>query len=754
MAFHTTINATANMYPNILDLKIVGFKKARNKQMTILALLIQLLFSSVASASNPNSAGEFEMSLADGSTRSAVLLSTAVSGEIKGMLAKINIEQSFENNSGEWISGRYVFPLPENAAVDSLKLVIGDRVIEGLIQEKKQAQKTFAEAKKAGKKAGLLKQHRPNLFSIAVANIGPAETIVAHISYIDKVGYENSTFSLRFPTTLTPRYIPGAPLAKPNKEVQHANSTSETTIENIQTISINADGGWAANTDRVMDANSITPPQTHAKPNQTTHLFSFDLSLDAGLPLQRIESASHAINTYHFANTKATIGLMNQTELMDSDLVLEWQLAVGSAPQAALFQQNFIGSENSNHYAMLMVTPPPLGVTQPLPRDITFIIDSSGSMAGVSMQQAKQSLHEALQYLSSNDRFNIIDFDSQFRPLFSQSQMANQGNLGLAKSMINALHADGGTEMLGALDFALEQQTQHHNLVHNDQYLRQVIFITDGSIGNENELFQLIQTKLGSARLFTIGIGHAPNSYFMRKAAKFGRGSFTYVADVNTAAEKMAALFQKITQPQLRNIQVDWHGEVEFYPAQIPDLYAGEPILLLAKSPKPISEVDLSGELFEQQWQQKILMEESSSTSQAKAKNNSSRLNTLWARHKIESLMEDYVAKPAARQSLQATITKLALEHSLVSKFTSFVAVEKKISRPQGLKDKPKNVHNLMPKGSSMPAPNTASSADLYSLLGGLLILLCLVLIRHPAIVTMVTVANKPENRKGAHYAS
>jgi len=170
MAFHTTINATANMYPNILDLNIVGFKKARNKQMTILVLLIQLLFSSVASASNPNSAGEFEMSLADGSTRSAVLLSTAVSGEIKGMLAKINIEQSFENNSGEWISGRYVFPLPENAAVDSLKLVIGDRVIEGLIQEKKQAQKTFAEAKKAGKKAGLLKQHRPNLFSIAVAN--------------------------------------------------------------------------------------------------------------------------------------------------------------------------------------------------------------------------------------------------------------------------------------------------------------------------------------------------------------------------------------------------------------------------------------------------------------------------------------------------------------------------------------------------------------------------------------------------------
>ena len=189
--------------------------KPQNLRMCIVAFLWLLISSAVQAlpecgqaACRQSSAGEFEMRMSDGSKRRALLLDTQVLGDISGMVASINVIQSFNNDTDQWISGRYVFPLPEGAAIDSLKIQIGDRLINGIVQEKKQAQKTFQEAKKAGKKAGLLKQHRPNLFSVSVANIAPYETIAVHIHYVDSVEYQDQTFSMRFPTTLTPRYIP------------------------------------------------------------------------------------------------------------------------------------------------------------------------------------------------------------------------------------------------------------------------------------------------------------------------------------------------------------------------------------------------------------------------------------------------------------------------------------------------------------------------------------------------------------------
>jgi Ca-activated chloride channel family protein len=690
-------------------------------------------------ACQQSSAGEFEMGMPDGSQRRALLLNTQVLGDISGMVASINVMQSFKNDTDQWISGRYVFPLPQGAAIDSLKIQIGDRLINGIVQEKKQAHKTFQDAKKAGKKAGLLKQHRPNLFSVSVASIAPHETIAVHIHYIDSVQYQNQAFSMRFPTTLTPRYIPGSPLAIELAPSAHqAPSVYQKTSAYMDTnahadrgnfigdnttseVAINPETGWGTNTDQVIDAADITPPQTQLQPSQALNLFNFKLSIEAGLALSSVTSSSHAI-TKNFSTTTngkdlVEVSLANSVEPMDTDLVLQWQANIGSAPQAALFKQSHTPSATpteTNYYSMLMVTPPAAGVSQNLPRDITFIIDSSGSMAGTSMQQAKQSLLQGLQYLSTYDKFNVVDFDSQYRPLFNQSLAASVHNLERAESMINQLSADGGTEILDALDFALSQAV-------DESYLRQIIFITDGSIGNETELFELINRKLGNARLFTIGIGSAPNTHFMSKAAKFGRGSFTYVSDLNQVNALIQALFDKINQPRLRNIKIDWPIAVEQYPERVPDLYAGEPILVIAKSNQAIDIVAVSGQLLDRQWQQTV-----SNLSSGIAKIQSKNLNTLWARHKIQTLTEE-LHSPASNQvaidKIKDDITELGIAHQLITKFTSFVAVEQIISRPQGATDKHHNVANLMPKGSSMAAPSTATAGDLYLILGSFLLL-------------------------------
>lgn len=740
--------------------------KPQNLRMCIVAFLWLLISSAVQAlpecgqaACRQSSAGEFEMRMSDGSKRRALLLDTQVLGDISGMVASINVIQSFNNDTDQWISGRYVFPLPEGAAIDSLKIQIGDRLINGIVQEKKQAQKTFQEAKKAGKKAGLLKQHRPNLFSVSVANIAPYETIAVHIHYVDSVEYQDQTFSMRFPTTLTPRYIPGAPLAinqepsannqEPSANYEEPSANYKEPSGNTKEISNDADHnnfitnntasqvdinprtGWATNTISVNDAADITPPQTHLQSSQAINLFSFKLSIEAGLPLSSITSSSHAIAN-NFSTTASgkdlvEVSLANAREPMDSDLILRWQPNIGTAPQAALFKQSHTPDATAvqtDYYSMLMVTPPAAGVSQSLPRDITFIVDSSGSMAGTSMRQAKQSLQQGLQYLSGYDKFNVVDFDSQYRPLFNQSLSASVHNIEKAQAMINHLSADGGTEMLDALDFALSQPA-------DESYLRQIIFITDGSIGNEVELFKLINNKLGNARLFTIGIGSAPNTHFMSKAAKFGRGSFTYVSDLNQVNTQIQELFAKINQPRLRNIKIDWPLEVEQYPERVPDLYAGEPVLVIAKSKQVIETVALSGQLLDRQWQQTI-----SNPATAVNQTQSKNLNTLWARHKIQALTEELhspTSNHGAIEAIKSEITELGIVHQLVTKFTSFVAVEQIISRPQGASDKHKNVANLMPKGSTMAAPSTATARDLYLILGSLLLLFAWFVVRAQA---------------------
>jgi len=663
-----------------------------------------------------NSAGELMIENKQGQSVSAIILNSDIDAEVNGMIATIKMQQRFKNDSDEWVNGRYVFPLPENGAVDGLTLKIGDRKIVGVIKEKEAAKKTFEAAKKAGKKAGLLQQHRPNLFSMAVANIPPQGEVVAEITLIDRVRYEQQIFSLRFPTTLTPRFIPGAIKQQP----------VELDLEETQDVTINATSGWGSNTNIVPDAADITPPQKHATSDEISNRFRFELNLNAGVELANIASGTHEIAIEELTANQSLpklmqITLAKGTEKMDRDLVLTWEPISTAAPTAALFQQTL----NGEHYSMAMLLPPTVNIPNTLPREITFIVDSSGSMSGVSMQQAKQSLYIALDELTSKDRFNIIDFDSDYRPLFSEPQLASTSHLGLAKGMVNNLNAGGGTQIFEPLNYALESRSSAQGA---EQYLKQIIFITDGSVGNEQQLFQLISDKLGDARLFTVGIGSAPNSHFMSKAAQFGRGSFTYVDNINETVAKMSALFKKINHPIARDLSITYPQQdsgvnIEQYPQKIPDLYAGEPIVVLTKSSQALNQIEINGDLLGNPWQRSLGSNIKGNENKHNLK-NTDNIDALWARKKVAHLMDGLYTGTQTESQVKPQVIKLGIAHHLLTQYTSFVAVEEVLSRPDHLEAKNKNVPNLMPKGNTMVAPQTATSADLLTIMGFLFLLL------------------------------
>ncbi len=527
---------------------------------------------------------------------------------------------------------------------------------------------------------------------------------------MDKIHFEDNTFSLTLPTTITPRYIPNATINNQTpQEIERAlDQTISESIKEQENINTNLVSGWASNNSRVVDANDITPPQSHSVGNQRSHTFSLALSVNAGLNLESVTSQTHKITSHYSTNHNVDVTLANNVEKMDSDLVLEWRAVSGETPQAAFFQQKF----DDAYYSMLMVTPPQINTNLSLPRDVTFVIDTSGSMSGVSIRQAKQALHTGLDYLSVNDKFNVIEFNSDFTSLFVKSKPVTNATLNQAHTMINGLHADGGTEMLDPLKHAFESKK-------DSTYLSQVIFITDGSIGNESELFNMIKNNIKDTRLFTVGIGSAPNTFFMNKASQFGRGTNTTINNLNQVKDKMAKLFKKITSPIMRNIVITWPqaGSAEAYPNKVPDLYSGEPLTVIVKSKNPITKAQIEGKLINTPWQKSLSLIQSNTL-------QTDNLDTVWARQKVAALMDEL--RIGARTNLQtkSDVVALGIEHNIVTKYTSFIAVENTPSKLNEEIAKEKAIPNLMPQGITMPAPQTATPSTLLVLLGTLLVLL------------------------------
>ncbi len=663
-----------------------------------------------------------------GSFTAAAPLETDLRLSVAGVVARVRVAQRFLNTGASYVEAVYVLPLPDDAAVDRLSMKIGERIIEGEIHEREQAERIYGEARAAGQRASLVRQTSANLFTTAAANIAPGEHIDITIEYLQMARYDAGEFSLRVPLTLTPRY--GAP---DTPEAQAA-VWSAVLLEAPAAIEETAAGprglrGGAP----VRGLRSGAPLRGLRSGARSTprHEAYVHAVLAPGMPLEWLGSRSHEVRSVRqqgrawiaardgresVAAARAAIRVpqppadlhvvdtVTPRVPMDRDFVIAWRPQAGVAPAVAALTET-IGDTT---YALLMILPPAAAHTgSSQPREQIFVIDSSGSMGGQSIVQAKAALKDALGRLTPGDRFNVIDFDSGAVSLYAAPQNFTGDAYAAALRFVDGLAADGGTNIGAAIELALAQPV-------TAGYLRQVIFLTDGAVGTETALFMAIEQRLGDARLFTIGIGSAPNSYFMRKAAQFGRGTYTHIDDTADVSAKLTALFAKLERVALSDVLVDWPEAVELYPHAIPDVYAGEPLVLTASFPATPDRPLLTtafGRVEGLPWRQTV----------GGSPSDLPGIAALWARRKIEHLVDSRVTG-VDEALVRKLVIETAVAHHLVSPYTSLVAVDKTPARSAAAQLERRTVDNTMPAGAQWQAafPQTATPGPLLRWLGAI----------------------------------
>lgn len=612
---------------------------------------------------------------------------------VSGLTARTTVTQCFINDTDQWQEAVYVFPLQDESAVDTLHMKIGERLIIGEIKEKNAARKVYEKAKYNGKKASLLVQERPNIFTMEVANIGPGENIAVTIEFSQIVNLNDGIFSLRFPMVVAPRYIPGNKLFN-KKENKRFSGT-----------------GWSMISDQVKDASRITPPAARDG-DKLRNPVELTLELAAGFKVSRVESLYHGISVNDQEKGVKLIQFTGEVRA-DRDFVLEWQAENLQTIQAALFVQHY----KNDDYLLLMVTPPSVvRENTPPPRELIFVLDTSGSMAGSSIVQAREALILAISRLTERDRFNVIEFNSTSSRIFNQAKKGDASHKEKAIKFVNGLRAEGGTEIASAINLALDGKKVHKRI-------RQVIFLTDGSVGNEDKLFKIIESRLGDSRLFTVGIGSAPNAFFMSQAATVGRGTYTYIGKISEVQDKMTALFNKLEHPAITNMKLLSNGgkQMEYYPNPVPDLYQGDNLLVAAKVGEGMTDLQVSGLARGQNWQTNI------STDQYAPRPG---ISTLWARKKIRNIMGSQ-SYGIEEKDIQQQVLATALSHHLISKYTSLVAVEQQISRPSSsdLKQSPIKLNlpaGWQPNKIFAGTARTATPAQMQIIVGLFLLLIAL----------------------------
>jgi Ca-activated chloride channel family protein len=642
--------------------------------LSVLTLVAWLSTASRAGAEEPLDARSgtlYLKSAPDAPAVEALRVATTIRAQVTGNVARVHVTQQFSNSGGDWVEGLYVFPLSANAAVDELLMNVGERTIRGEIEEKAKAEATYAAARGDGKRASIVDQERPNMFSAAVANIAPHAAIAIEITYLETIPYRDSRYTLRLPLAITPRYTPAAGL-DPAAPLAAANAAA-----------VNAAYGTMATPERV-----TAPPQ---------HV-DIKVELAPGVPLGSVASLHHAVQVEDDPAGKH-IQLSGDQIAADHDFELVWSPAAADDVATAVFAQK----SGEGAFALVVLTPPNAMDEAPPPREVTFIIDTSGSMEGPSIEQARAALQLGVDRLQPGDRFTIIRFASGYSSLFPTPQPVGATTRIAAREFISALRADGGTEMRPPLERALATSP-------DPDYLQQIVFITDGSVGNEAELIALIGRRIGAMRLFTVGIGAAPNSYFLEQAAAAGRGSFTFIAERNQVASRMQELFLKLERPALVDLKVGWPDDLpaDMAAAMPGDVYAGDPLVILARLPRlPSGALTLSGRIRGRDWVRQVPLT---------VVDEQSGLSKLWARERIADLSRRRQSGGDPVQ-LRTAILDLALEHHLVSEFTSLVAVDDVAVRPPGSGGHVEQAPTSAPTGSYWATTGfakTATAADLW----------------------------------------
>ena len=605
----------------------------------------------------------------------ALLLNSKVSMHIAGVVADVQLSQQFENTSADWVEGMYAFPLPENASVRSMKIRIGERTIIGKIQERQLARQKYHAAAANGQVAGLVNQERANLFTTRIANIAPGEEVHIELDYFQTLEVEDNELELRLPATFTPRYFPPSALS------------AENFAENPQKTLLLLD-----------EINELTP-EFSAHPDETSHRLTLDILIDSEIPLSDIRSDSHDIDIAALDNAYKVSASTGQIP-MDRDFLLRWTLAPSESPYPALYVQE----TDKGRFGLVIVNPPfaENPESAKLAREVIFVLDTSGSMSGNSIRAAKSALSRALDAMTPADRFNIIQFNDRARQLFKSPQPANPNLIANGKNYIRSLDADGGTEMQAAVELALQNQDK--------RFLRQIVFITDGSVGNEQDVFRTIQRELGDARFFTVGIGTAPNTFFMRQAALSGRGTYSYISTPQQSEIEISRLLEQMSSPVLTSLSIKEDGKAieQFFPHPVPDLYAGKPLALSVKLSDNGSNLTLTGRYTDKIWEQTLPIRAGNK--------EASGIASLWARQKIEQLMNKQWLH-ADNELHKQEIIEISSTWGVLSHWTSFLAIEETPVRHTRTTMKSESLNSLLPAGSSgtsIPMPQGATGVNAW----------------------------------------
>lgn len=654
--------------------------------ITALLLACSAQASDWQALANDAGTGEFLMHTKSG-WQPGVLLGTQVNVDITGPVAEVTLTQRFKNPSGTFAEGVYVYPLPDNAALHGMVMLLGNRRIHGEIHKKAKARHIYRKAKRQGKRTALVEQLDPGVFNTSVANIPPGEVIKVKLEYTQVLERDGAKFSLHLPLTITPRYAPG-----PSEEgVQQRQSR----VGGLVATSIRK----AAKRTRQMKDKML---QAHMQ-----------VELDPGLPITGLTSPSHAIHVQH-ENGHYTVKLADGAVPMDKDFVLSWQLQPQAHTTAAFLTQTVDG----RHYGLLMMMPPQArSEHRAIPKEQILMIDQSGSMSGGRIEQARKSIQYALRQLDRDDRFNVIAFNSRTTTLFPEPVPASRRNVQRAQAFVDGIEAKGGTEIKPALRKALEMKRA-------PEHVHQIILATDAAVTNGQSLLALLHNELGNARLFPVAIGDAPNTSLLRGLARFGHGVSTHIQKAAQVTPRMKRLLGRIARPMLTGIRIHLPDGIKarLTPGRIPDLYSGQPLIVAARISRIPETITVTGR-NPSAWK-RVLQPDTGAGHKGVAR--------LWAQKRIETLM-DRLATGASQAAIRPRVVHLALRHHLVTRYTSFVAVAEKRVRNASQSLKSETIHPRLPKDMQTPGrgfPDTAldtwhelTVAAFLALLAGLLLL-------------------------------
>jgi Ca-activated chloride channel family protein len=560
------------------------------------------------------------------------LKDTRVEIKVSGVIADVTVRQIYENQGNRPLHARYVFPASTRAAVYGMTMTVGNQRVVAKIEERERAKRDFDKAKEEGKSASLLEEDRPNVFSMNVANILPRDTIAVELKYTELLVPTEGTYELVYPTVVGPRYS-----SKNSK----------------------AAGGH----DRFVET-----PYLHEGESSKSE-FHLSAQLSTGVPLNDVTCATHQVVARRDGPSRAEITLA-PSELFSGhhDFILRFRLAGDQVSTGLLLYQG----RDENFFLMMAQPPRAIADGDVPPREYVFVLDVSGSMNGFPLDTAKRLMRDLVHVVRPTDTFNVIVFADGSRTLAPASLPASSENLERALRFIGPQPGGGGTELLAALKRAVALPRTAPNVA------RTVVLLTDGYIDAEKETFGYIRDHLDEASFFSFGIGTSVNRFLIEGVARAGQGEPFVVTKPEESAKAAAKFRRYIQSPVLTGVKVAFNGfeTYDVEPIKVPDLFAERPIVVFGKwRGKPQGTIDISGKSGKDVYRTSVPVAETTPDEAHRA------LSYLWARARLANLFDYERADDA---DSVAEIKSIGLSYSLLTPYTSFIAVHEVVRNADG----------------------------------------------------------------------